>query len=126
MVGTGARFTVDTVVPDVAGVPLDDMLVNVVGAFLLGWLVHGLARRGPDTGRRRGLRLLVGTGVLGGFTSYSALATDNAEFLLAGHPWMAVGYGSTVVLVGLLASLAGVAVGARVSAGGGKSPGGTS
>ncbi|MFE1538284.1 CrcB family protein, partial [Corynebacterium bovis] len=50
------------------------LAVNVVGALLLGLLTTVLARSGPDTGLRRTLRLGLGTGVLGGFTSYSALA----------------------------------------------------
>ncbi|RRO85159.1 hypothetical protein CXF45_11620, partial [Corynebacterium bovis] len=50
------------------------LAVNVVGALLLGLLTTVLARSGPDTGLRRTLRLGLGTGGLGGFTSYSALA----------------------------------------------------
>ncbi len=38
---------------------------------MLGALLESLARRGPDEGRRRAIRLLVGTGGLGGFTTYS-------------------------------------------------------
>lgn len=36
---------------------------------------------GPVHGRRRDLRLLLGTGLLGGYTTYSALATDTAAVL---------------------------------------------
>src|SRR5699024_11239433 len=56
--------------------PVGTFLANISGAFLLGLLVESLSRRGADHGRRRDLRLLLGTGLLGGYTTYSALAND--------------------------------------------------
>ena len=48
-------------------------LINVVGAFALGAVIGGVARRPADP-RARTAQLFLGTGVLGGFTTYSALA----------------------------------------------------
>ena len=61
--GTLARWAVGLAVPHLDRVPLGTFVVNVVGAFVLGALTAGLARRGPDQGRRRALRLTVGTGL---------------------------------------------------------------
>ncbi|NQX28469.1 CrcB family protein [Microbacteriaceae bacterium VKM Ac-2854] len=87
--------------------------INVVGAFLLGVLLEALLRRGADGGRRRVLRLLLGTGVLGGFTTYSALATDTALLLGDGQLGPAILYGGLTIVVGAAASWAGIAVAAR-------------
>ncbi|SJN12218.1 hypothetical protein FM113_14295 [Leucobacter sp. 7(1)] len=46
--------------------------------------------------------------MLGGFTTYSLLATQLAEQLLAGAVWLAAGYAVTTIGGGLVASAAGV------------------
>ena len=58
--------------------------------------------------RRRQARLLLGTGFLGGFTTYSALAVEADGLLRGGRVGLAVAYALTTVVVGLVASLAGV------------------
>jgi CrcB protein len=71
-------------------------------------LLEWLATRGSDVGRRRAARLLVGTGFLGGFTTYSALAVEADALVRDGRVTLALIYVLTTVMVGLLASLAGV------------------
>jgi CrcB protein len=80
---------------------------------LLGALLEGLARRGPDEGRRRGIRLLVGTGALGGFTTYSAFATDAAS-LSGSALGVAMAYAGLTLVLGAAASIAGIASGAAL------------
>lgn len=69
-------------------------LVNVAGALALGLLIGLLGRR-VSTPRTRAVQQFAGTGVLGGFTTYSALAVESADPLL--------------LAVGLLAAVAGTA-----------------
>nr|WP_275588436.1 CrcB family protein [Microlunatus panaciterrae] len=88
--------------------------INVLGALLLGVLLEELAGRGPDHGRRRALRLLLGTGFLGGFTTYSTLAVDTDQLLHRGLAGAAVGYGLGTLLLGAVASMAGIALATRV------------
>lgn len=76
--GTGLRYLAALLVPSWAEVSMATLAVNVVGAFLLGVLLELLADRSADAGWSRRLRLALGTGALGGFTTYSALATDTA------------------------------------------------
>ncbi|HJG45468.1 fluoride efflux transporter FluC [Corynebacterium variabile] len=99
--------------------PYDDVpwivgVINIAGAFLLGFLLDLLPRFGPDTGGRRVLRLFVGTGVLGGFTTYSALATDAASLTSDGLPLAGLGYALVSVIVGVLAGAAGMRTAAAV------------
>lgn len=106
--GTLARYLLDTLIGDVAELPLGIFIVNISGAFLLGVLIETLALRGPDSGRRHDLRLLLGTGLLGGYTTYSLLATDIARLLMDQRVWEAAGYGLATVVVGAAASWAGI------------------
>jgi len=112
-VGTAAREGLVLVIPAIGGLPLAILLINVVGAFVLGLLLEALVRRGPDVGRRRLVRLAVGTGFCGGFTTYSALAVGTAELLRAGTTGLAIAYAAGSVLLGALAAWVGVLVGSR-------------
>lgn len=105
-VGTLARHLLAELVPKVGDLPLTIGAVNVAGAFALGLLLGGL-RGGPLTHRPH-VRLLVGTGVLGGFTTYSALAVDSVR-LARDDVALAAAYGVGSVLLGLLAAALGVA-----------------
>lgn len=93
--------------------PTATLLVNLLGAFCLGLLLQWLLELGPDAGRRRTLRLCLGTGLLGSFTTYSALALDVVHLLESGRPGLAAGYAAASVVAGLLAAGLGVLVGAR-------------
>lgn len=88
--------------------------INIVGAFLLGLLLEGLARLGPDIRRRQRVRLLVGTGMLGSFTTYSTLAVDTDLFLRSNQWWAAGSYAAGTVLVAMVATTAGIAIAARL------------
>ena len=113
-VGTALRELLAISVPPVAGVAVVIVGINVVGAFLLGLLLETLARSGPDDGRRRQLRLLLGTGVLGGFTTYSALATDTSLLLADERLGTALLYALGTVVVGAITAWAGIACGAAL------------
>ena len=106
--GSIARHGVERMLGTTDGLPVGSLAVNLVGAFALGVLLEGLATRGSDVGHRRAARLLVGTGFLGGFTTYSALAVETDGLLRDGRFALALAYVLTTVVVGLLASLAGV------------------
>jgi CrcB protein len=110
--GTACRELLSLAYPPVDGLPLTILAINILGALLLGVLLGTLGHRGPDEGHRRIVRLLLGTGVMGGFTTYSALATDTA--LLAGSDRFgaAAVYSLGTVLIGALATWAGIAIAA--------------
>jgi CrcB protein len=108
MAGSLARYGVERLLGTSDGLPVGTLTVNLVGAFVLGVLLEGLATRGSDVGHRRAVRLLVGTGFLGGFTTYSALAVETDGLLRDGRVALALLYVLTTVVVGLMASLAGV------------------
>ena len=113
--GSLARLGVELLLGSGDGLPIGTLTVNLAGAFLLGVLIEMLALRGSDAGRRRAARLVLGTGFLGGFTTYSALAVEADGLVRDGRIVLALTYVLATVLAGLLASLAGV-VTARAAA----------
>lgn len=112
--GTAARASLILAIPPAGGIPSTVLAINVVGAFLLGLLLDGLARRGPDHGRRRRLRLLVGTGFMGGFTTYSTLSVDSALLMGEGRVGAGMGYALATVLIGAAATVGGIALSSAV------------
>ncbi|MGF3057509.1 fluoride efflux transporter FluC [Microbacterium sp. YY-01] len=101
-IGAGARITIDQLLPDAARGPLSVLIVNVLGSFVLGVLIMHL--------QRLPWRLFVGTGVLGGFTTYSAFAVDVVQ-LWQQHPAWSTVFALGSVVAGLLAAYTGVRVG---------------
>ncbi|WP_413354467.1 fluoride efflux transporter FluC [Microbacterium sp. 1P06AB] len=110
--GTAAREALSLAIPPVGGIPVAIFLINIVGALFLGSLLEALSRRGPDAGRRRSLRLLLGTGFAGGFTTYSALAVDTGVLVTGGDAFVGVLYALATVAVGALATVTGIALAA--------------
>lgn len=108
--GTGIREALALLWPaEPHGFPVTIFVINLVGSFALGVLLETLSRRGADEGRRRVLRLLIGTGVIGGFTTYSSFATDVAS-RFGPVTEMAFGYAAASLLLGCLAAISGIAV----------------
>jgi CrcB protein len=112
--GTAARYLLGSEVAGGSQLPLVIFLINVVGAFLLGVLLERLGRARGEQERRRLVRLFAGTGFLGGFTTYSSLAIEVVQLGQAGLVARAAAYALGTVLLGAVASLAGIVAGARL------------
>jgi len=92
--------------------PWATFAINVVGSFLLGLLVAALAARGGD----ERIRLALGTGVLGGFTTYSTFIVEVDRLVADGHLGLGTGYALGSVVVGVLAAAAGARLGGLAGA----------
>ena len=99
--GAMARFGVGRIV-GVTALPWATLSVNVLGGFAMGLLAGWLAVRGNGG---EGWRLLLGVGVLGGFTTFSAFSLEMMLMLERGAMLTAIGYAlaSVVLSVGALA-----------------------
>ncbi|GAA1480761.1 CrcB family protein [Gordonia sinesedis] len=115
LVGTGVRYALEEVLPPQSGHwPVATFTVNLVGAFVLGLLLEGLARTGDDDGWRRRLRLLAGTGFCGSFTTYSSFALETSLLARDGATSMAMGYALGTVVAGLVCVWLGIVIAASV------------
>lgn len=74
--------------------PWGTLAVNIIGGFLMGLLAAWLAARGGD----QSLRLLLGVGVLGGFTTFSAFSLDVVNMIGRGAFGIATAYIAASVL----------------------------
>ena len=115
--GVAGREGLSLLIPNLGAVPVAIPIINVVGAFLLGCLYEAVTRL--DSASAGGnLKLLLGTGFCGGFTTYSSLATDTAVLFRDGLPWAALIYAVGTVLVGACATWAGIAVASTINGSG--------
>jgi len=106
--GTLARHGVAEVLDPDRLFPLATFLVNVTGSFALGALLAVLLVRDHRAPANR-LRLLLGTGFLGGYTTYSALAVETDTLLRGDHVALGLAYAAGSVVAGLVAAFAGIA-----------------
>ncbi|WP_052465999.1 CrcB family protein [Mobilicoccus massiliensis] len=112
--GTAARASLETAFAAPVGAwPWPTFVINVTGALALGFLLELLARRGPDGGLRRVLRLGLGTGLLGGFTTFSTLAVETLHLSAP----LALCYAAGSIVLGALAAGVGYLLARRVPAG---------
>jgi CrcB protein len=89
------------------GFPFGTLIVNVVGSLAMGLLAGYFAYR---TGLPQHLRLFLTTGILGGFTTFSAFSLD-AALLVERHAYgLAAAYVAASVAVSLAALFAGLAL----------------
>ena len=87
------------------GFPWGTMAVNVAGCFAMGVFIELLARRFNASNE---LRLFIATGVLGGFTTFSAFSLDFAVLWERGAALSALAYAITSVIGSILALFLGL------------------
>jgi fluoride exporter len=106
MLGTSVRLVLETTFGTTpAQWPWTTFGINVVGSFALGALLELLATN-DDTGWRRSVRLGVGTGILGGFTTYSTFSVETVELLRDGAWFAGLGYAVASLIAGVSAAIA--------------------
>ena len=90
-----------------SGLPAGTLAVNLAGSFVMGAVVAYWAER---SGLPQPARLFLTTGVLGGFTTFSAFSLDTAVLWERGQPLLALGYVLVSVAGSILALFAGLAL----------------
>jgi CrcB protein len=108
-IGSVLRYCVGVWALRIAGpaFPWGTLAVNVVGCFLIGLLAELITRR---YGGSVELRLLLITGFLGGFTTFSAFSLDTIALFERGATMAGITYVVASVAVSLIAVFAGLAV----------------
>ncbi len=114
-VGSVLRYHAGRFVGDLAGpgnaFPWGTLAVNIAGSLMMGALVGWLARGTLADQAAENARLLIGVGLLGGFTTFSAFSSELVAMLHRGQAGMAAGYiaaslaaGMAAVIIGLIAA----------------------
>lgn len=99
--GAGLRYEVGrlTLRQLGAGFPWGTLAVNLIGGLMMGLLAGALSGVGMTS---RPTWMLLGVGLLGGFTTFSAFSFDLFYMIERGQPAGAVGYAFASVLGALL------------------------
>jgi len=86
--------------------PFGTLSVNILGCFLIG-IVFGFSDRGNMS---QEWRLFLATGVLGGFTTFSAFSNETVGMMRDGQLWYASAYVLASVGLGLVATFLGIII----------------
>jgi len=86
--------------------PFGTLGVNIIGCFLIGF-VFALSERTNMTSE---LRLFLATGLIGGFTTFSAFSNETFGLLRDGQLWYASAYVIASVTLGVLATFLGYSI----------------
>jgi CrcB protein len=105
MAGTVVRASLEAGFAAAAGTwPWATFAINISGSLALGVLLELLAGF-DDDGWRRSVRLGVGTGFFGGFTTYSSFSLETVALLRNGDALLGIGYAVSSVTLGIAAAL---------------------
>lgn len=108
----GAGLAAVRLAPD--GWPWATFLVNVTGSLAMGVVIGWLVFKGAESGQN--MRLFLATGVLGGFTTFSAFSLEVAEMMRSGALAKAAAYAGVSVLFGVAALFVGLWLARRILA----------
>jgi len=95
--------------------PWGTLSVNIIGSLAMGGLIGWLARGGTSAQAAETMRLLIGVGLLGGFTTFSTFSADLVTMLHRGQMIDALGYGAASLIAGMAAVVAGLIIAQSVS-----------
>ncbi|ANJ28252.1 fluoride efflux transporter FluC [Agromyces aureus] len=113
LLGTALRLACDLALPHGDDeFPFSTLAVNLVGAFLLGWLVGGLWTR-PST--PNWVKAGIGSGVIGSFTTMSAVLAAVVLLTGAGEAWLAILYLAVSAVGGLGLAAVGLRIGSGIA-----------
>jgi fluoride exporter len=100
-IGAGLRYLTGMALAGRSGFPFGTLAVNLIGGLAMGVLAAFVLRGAAS----EGVRLFVGVGILGGFTTFSAFSLESFQMIERGQMMMAAGY-AVASVIGSIAALA--------------------
>lgn len=106
-IGSAGRFSVGALMLKVMGPgwPWGTYTVNILGSLLMGLVIGWFAHKGGSGGSAQ---ILFATGVLGGFTTFSAFSLETARMIETKAYTNAALYAGSSVILGVLMVFAGL------------------
>ncbi|MEM5582472.1 fluoride efflux transporter CrcB [Roseibium sp. AS2] len=111
-IGAGGRHLVSMTMLRLfgPGFPLGTLSVNIIGSLVMGLFIGWLVKHETATGGLQSLRYFFATGILGGFTTFSAFSLDTAVLWERGDTHLALMYVAASVLLSITAVFAGLMI----------------
>lgn len=111
--GTLARYEIESAWPAGSGIPWATLIINCSGALLLGILVSVVNARLAGSAHPLAplVRPALGTGVLGGYTTFSTFMVESHDRAVP----VAAAYIAISLIVGPALALAGLRIGERIA-----------
>jgi fluoride exporter len=110
--GSVLRYQLGRAVTNLAGpgnaFPWGTLCVNIIGSLAMGALVGWLARGTLAAQSAESLRLMIGVGLLGGFTTFSTFSSELVTMLHRGQAGMAATYAAASLAAGMAAVIIGL------------------
>jgi CrcB protein len=105
--GGVARYLVGNWLPRPPGFPWGTLAVNITGSFVIGWFM----RYSMSESARPELKALIGIGICGGYTTFSAFSYETMSMLRDGQWTRAGAYVGGSIVLSLVAVFSGFALG---------------
>jgi fluoride exporter len=105
-IGAGLRYLTGLALPLRGGWPWGTFAVNLLGGFAMGVLAAAVMKGNAS----ESMRLFVGVGTLGGFTTFSAFSLEGFRMIEGGQWGLALGYSAASVIGSIAALAAGYAL----------------
>lgn len=99
-IGAALRFLAGAALPLRGDWPWGTFVVNLLGGFAMGLLAAAVLRGHAS----EAMRLFLGVGILGGFTTFSAFSLESVQMIERGH-WMMAGAYAVASVVGSISAL---------------------
>ena len=96
--GAISRFALGEWIHTNNGFPIGTLFINLIGCFFLGWFLTFVSQKKKF---RPEFTLLIGTGFVGSFTTFSTFSVETLNLLQQGLLFQALLYVSTTTILGL-------------------------
>ena len=104
--GSALRYLLGRALPvSNSGWPWGTFAANVIGGFAIGMLATWMLRAGSSA---EPIRLFLGVGLLGGFTTFSAYSLELVQMVQRGNGFLAIMYAMASLVLALLAVATGM------------------
>ncbi|MFZ0445939.1 MAG: fluoride efflux transporter CrcB [Bacillus sp. (in: firmicutes)] len=96
--GAISRFVLGEWIHTSNGFPIGTLIINLIGCFFLGWFLTFVSQKKKI---RPQLTLLIGTGFVGSFTTFSTFSVETLNLLQQGLLFQGLLYVLTTIILGL-------------------------
>lgn len=96
--GAVCRFALGDWILTNNGFPLDTFFINLIGCFSLGWFLTFVSQKERI---RPEFTLMIGTGFIGSFTTFSTFSAETLDLLQRGHIFAGIIYVLSSTILGI-------------------------